>query len=1033
MITHRKRSVLIFFLLFTIGISFGYFSRYPDLNRKAMVAESATVADTIAMWPILKVKAYDPLWKKIAYTTVNWCNDNKKGMTFGLVIASLLATLMGYIRFRPTNSRFRNTLYGFLLGTPLGICVNCAAPVFKGMLQSKRIEMALALMFASPTLNVIVVTMAFTLLPLYMALTKLAFNLLVIFGLVPLMARYFHHWPVQDIQKLEELSQRPDLTPTEPISESIGSALQGFFKDFAKNLWYIFRTTVPLMLLAGFMGASVSHLVPLDLLRGAGGTVALLIAALTGIFLPVPMAFDVVLTHALYTAGVPSSTAMILLLSLGVFSFYSFIVVAQSASQRWAFTLTAALLILIMPLGILAPTFHERFYMLPNIDAYQALRLENPDLEGGPTPRLAAKAAPSTAKVWENRPFADLAQAKISASAYFPQVSEGQRFVAKEGPEIGLERGFFYTIRDYPDPFWIGRGTASGDFNQDGWPDIVFGSDHGVYLYRNIGGRFEYVPNVAEALEKERVFAVALVDMNNDGWLDLFASTFMHGNVLYLNEKGSFAKESIKVPNGKGVLTVAPAFADLDRDGYVDVFNGNMVLGIATGYREYSKGRSNSIAWNKKLEFRDEPLTSHSGETMASILSDINNDGVIDLYENNDFIVPDQISFGRPGASFAPLRGAAVKDFQTPYFSMSVDTGDVNNDLRQDLLVTGTISGRQDVGTQTIDGVAPDVYKKAKDTVAYCDKIKDPFYKANCIRNRKSDELVAFTLHKNLQVKDCQKIQDTGSRDNCLLAIMWMIVTNNDEEVDCRDRYSFDPKIMEVCQLMRAAGPNYARDAFPEDAPQIDRAVLYMAQTDDGISRAPKEQFEHPGGWTWYSKFADFDNDGWLDMFNAEGAVRKGEWGFNVLLQNKGQGQFTPKQFTWSTVNDFNLFSFALVDYDRDGDLDIIGNGAEGPPQVYENQLNLDKKSIGFRFSFPEGNQLGIGAKVVIEDSTGRKQIREIKSGGGYLSFDGPEILFGVDQAEEVKELRIVGPTGKTWVISQKFPVRHFYHIALKP
>ncbi len=1032
MVTHRKRALMIILLLLSIGISFGYFSRYPDLNRKAMVAESASVADTIAMWPILKVKAYDPLWKKIVYTTVNWANDNKKGMTFGIIIASLLASLMGYVHFRPSNSRFRNTFYGFLLGTPLGICVNCAAPVFKGMLQSRRIEMALALMFSSPTLNVVVVTMAFTLLPLYMAVTKLLFNLLVIFGLVPLMARYLHHWPVQDIRKLEELTEKPVLSWDDPVVEPWGAALKGFAKDFWKHLAQLFTKTVPLMLVAGFMGSLVSHLVPLDLLRGAGGPMALLVAAATGIFLPVPMAFDVVLTHALYTAGVPASTAMILLLSLGVFSFYSFIIVAQSASRRWAFAVTGALVLAIIPLGFMAPSFHDRFYLQPNIDAYQALRMENPDLNGGPTPHLAAKVPPTQPSAWTAGAPVQTAEATITPYPFLPKASGADRFVYHEGPVLGLDRGFFYTIRDYPDPFWIGRGTASGDYDQDGWPDIVFGSDHGVYLYHNVGGRFEYVAGVAESLENERVFAVALVDMNNDGWLDLFVTSFQHGNFLFINQKGSFSKEAIQVPNGDGVLTVAPSFADLKGTGYLDVFNGNMVLGIATGFREYGLGRGNSITWNEGLRFRNEALKSRNGETMASLFSDINNDGHLDLYENNDFTVPDQISFGQSKGTFEPLRGPGVQQFQTPYFSMSVDTGDVNNDLKLDLLVTGTISGRQDLGEQTIDGAKPEEYKKAKDSITYCEKIKDPFYKANCIRNRKNDEIVSFTRLKNLHVKDCQRIPDSGQRDTCLLSMMWMIVTNNDEEVDCRDRYSFDPKLLEVCELMRKAGPIYARDAFPDDPPQIDKPVLYLATPDGGIQKAPQGSFEHPGGWTWSSKLADFDNDGWLDMFNAEGAVRKGEWGFNVLMHNKGSGQFEQKQFSWGLVNDFNLFSFTLVDFDRDGDLDIIGNGADGPPQIYENQLNPQRKSFGLRLHVPQGNQLGLGAKVFIRDSSGRQQLRELKAGGGYQSFDAPEVYFGLDTAEAVEEVRIVSLSGKSWTIHETLKADQFYDIKLK-
>ena len=70
--------------------------------------------------------------------------------------------------------------------------------------------MALALMFASPTLNVVVLMMAFSLLPLYMAVTKLLFNLLVIFALVPLLSKWLARSPVTDITKLERA-----LPPTE--------------------------------------------------------------------------------------------------------------------------------------------------------------------------------------------------------------------------------------------------------------------------------------------------------------------------------------------------------------------------------------------------------------------------------------------------------------------------------------------------------------------------------------------------------------------------------------------------------------------------------------------------------------------------------------------------------------------------------------------------------------------------------------------------------------------------------------------------
>lgn len=1021
MITHKKRAFVIACLLLAISFTFGYVSRYPDLNHKALVAESATVADTIAMWPILKVKAYDPLWKKIAYTTINWCNDNKKGMAFGLVIASLLATLMQLIRFKPSSSRLRNTFYGSLLGTPLGVCVNCAAPVFKGMLQSRRIEMALALMFASPTLNVVVVTMAFTLLPLYMAVTKLAFNLMVIFLLVPFLAKHLASLPVKDIVALESLVAQQAQGPTQAIRESWLEALLGFARGFGRQLLSLGVKTVPLMLLAGFVGAALSHIVPLDLLRGSNSIPAFMIAAVVGIILPVPMAFDVVLTHALYAAGLPSSMAMILLLSLGVFSFYSFLIVKQSASTRWALSIAAALLLMILPLGLLAPTLHENFYMAPNIAAYRDLTRASPQAARA---EPSAPAVSSPAKAWPASRSESKNGLKIAAFPFWPRTAGETSFLPREGPSIGLTRGFVYTIRDYPDPFWVGRGTAAGDYDRDGWPDLAFGSDEGIILYRNIGGRFESGGEIAPTLKDKRIFAVAFVDLNNDGWLDLFASSFARGNYYVLNQEGRFSGEALPISNGNGVLTVAPAFADLDHNSYLDIFNGNMVLGIATGFRAYEKGRSNSLLMNDKLSFELKPVSGGEGETMASILSDINNDGLMDLYQNNDFIVPDQLSLGQADGQWQHVEGPAAAAFATPMFSMSVDTGDIDNDLRQDLLVTGTISAKQDLGQQTIDGAKPEVYKKAKDSLAYCEKIQDPFYRENCARNRKSEHIVPFHRLKNLDVNDCQKLEGSEERDACLLSMMWMIVTNNDDGVSCQERYGFDPKILEVCYLMRAAGPYLNAAQYPLAAPQIDRAVLYRSAADGGLARVPSDRFDHPGGWTWSSKFVDIDNDGWLDIVNAEGAVRKGEWGFNVYLRNEGEGRFVQRQFSAGFVNDFNLFSFALIDFDRDGDMDIIGNSAEGPIQVYENRTAQTAQSIAFRLNWPaaEGNRLGIGAKILIKDDKGRQQMREIKAGGGYMSFDAPEAYFGLADAAEVRELTLISPRG----------TRHEYKIELE-
>lgn len=999
MITHKKRFVLTLVAVIALVASFGYVSRYPDLGRKAAMAERHTVGDTISMWPILKIAPTDPTWKQIAYTSVNWANDNKKGMAFGLALAALLSLLLGSCQLNP-RGRMRSAFYGMLLGTPLGVCVNCAAPVFKGALRSRRIEMALALMFASPTLNLVVLMMAFSLLPFYMAVAKLMFNLAIILVGVPILARWLDREPVKDLAKLD--ARLASEACALPAPESLASALVQTLRGFLRQLGWIVVRTLPLMIVAGVLGATLSHLVALDALRGHAGLVAVLIATTVGLILPVPMAFDVVLVNALYAAGLSPSIAMALLLSLGIYSLYSFLITWQSAGRRWAICIAAGLWLAILPVALIAPRLHQTFYLDRNVERYRAMRADTPES----TPRLATPDG-RAARPWPSETITSNG-VTLERSGFFPRGAEAGKFVQHEGPELGLTRGFMYMMRDYPDPFWIGRGTTAGDFDKDGWDDVAFGSDQGVILYRNVGGRFVEVPLALPQLAGARVYGVALVDLDGDTWPDLFVTTFHRGNYWIRNHEGHFATTATPVPSGDAILTVSPAFGDLDGDGRIDVFNGNMALGVITGTRAYGAGRKNGITWNRPAGFTYEPLADEDdGETMASLITDLNNDGHLDLYENNDFVVPDYLYFGS-ATGLHRLKAPGVLGFATPMFSMSVDTGDVNNDLRPDLLITGTLATKQDLGDQPIDGVAATDYKKAKDEVAYCDRIHDPAYRDNCRRNRHADHLIPFQRLKNLDVRDCQQLADAEQRDACLLSMMWMIVTNNDDDSDCQARYGFDAKVLEVCKLVRAAGTYHGATDYDREAPQVDQAVLYLGQADGGLGRAP---LDHPGGWTWSSRFADLDNDGWQDIFNAEGAVAMKDFGWNVYLHND-HGAFSQRQFSAGLTNDFNLFSFVVIDYDHDGDLDIIGNGSEGPPQIYENQTTGQHHSVAFRLAAPRGNTAGLHAKITIHTRTGA-QMRELKAGGGYQSVDAPVAFFGLGADAEVTAVEVRWPDGQ--------------------
>lgn len=206
-------------------------------------------------------------------------------MTFGVLFAAA-----GYFKQRSFRGGFANSLLGLAIGTPLGVCVNCAAPIARGMYSAgMRAETTLSAMIASPTLNIVVLTMLFSLLPFYMAVAKIALSLMVILVAVPLICRLLPQTEITPTLQEATPWSVEELSQGQPTTDPLGTAILAVGQGFLKNLWYIVKMTVPLMLLAGFLGALVAVLMPQELI--------------TGLFLPVPIAFDVVVTGALLSAG----------------------------------------------------------------------------------------------------------------------------------------------------------------------------------------------------------------------------------------------------------------------------------------------------------------------------------------------------------------------------------------------------------------------------------------------------------------------------------------------------------------------------------------------------------------------------------------------------------------------------------------------------------------------------------------------------------------------------------------------------------
>jgi enediyne biosynthesis protein E4 len=236
----------------------------------------------------------------------------------------------------------------------------------------------------------------------------------------------------------------------------------------------------------------------------------------------------------------------------------------------------------------------------------------------------------------------------------------------------------------------IGTGVAIGDYDGDGRPDIYFaGKSARGRLYRNLGGwRFEDVTDPAglSKTNHEWETGTAFADIDNDGDLDLYVCRSGAANLLYVNQGDGTLVEAGKAAGLDLVdASVMAAFADYDRDGWLDVYVQTNLLDIQAAPR----GQRDRLYRNRGdgtfEEVTEAARIFGATQGHASIWWDPDEDGWPDLYVGNDFAAPDQLYFNRHDGIFMNVLDVMAPYF--PYFAMGMDLGDVNNDGRLDLLV----------------------------------------------------------------------------------------------------------------------------------------------------------------------------------------------------------------------------------------------------------------------------------------------------------------------------------------------------------
>src|SRR4051794_136228 len=175
--------IAVFCGMFWIG------SRYPSLQGKASADPNEALSTPLGFERFFPEPPRDQTLRHIGWTSVEWALTNRQGMTFGLLLAAGMLTILPLLR-RARGGKLAGAIQGMLVGTPLGVCVNCAAPIAQGMLKGgSRGGIALATLFSSPSFNVIVLGIVLSIFPWYLAGLKILSGVIMVLLGAPWLAR----------------------------------------------------------------------------------------------------------------------------------------------------------------------------------------------------------------------------------------------------------------------------------------------------------------------------------------------------------------------------------------------------------------------------------------------------------------------------------------------------------------------------------------------------------------------------------------------------------------------------------------------------------------------------------------------------------------------------------------------------------------------------------------------------------------------------------------------------------------------------
>ncbi|MCC6290439.1 MAG: VCBS repeat-containing protein [Chitinophagaceae bacterium] len=527
-----------------------------------------------------------------------------------------------------------------------------------------------------------------------------------------------------------------------------------------------------------------------------------------------------------------------------------------------------------------------------------------------------------------------------------------------------------------------GGGVAIGDVNNDGLQDIYFSANQlSNKLYLNKGDlHFEDITETAGVAGKKGwKTGVMMADVNGDGLMDMYVCYSGKGdkasrsNQLFINKglkngKPVFADEAASFGlDAPGSNSTQAAFFDYDRDGDLDMFLLNHATTFYSPLFNVEKLRTKRHPYFSNYLFRNDNGKFTNVSASAGIrgggnnfglgvcISDLNNDGWVDIYTTNDYEEQDFLYINNCDGSFRDVTKQSLSHISKS--GMGCDISDFNNDGLMDIIVADMLP--EDNKRQKLL-LGPDEYDRYNILV-------DSGY-----------------FHQNMR--------------NTLQCGQGIIAENI-------------PVFSEIAQLC-------------------------------GVSNTD---------WSWSTLFADFDNDGYKDIFFTNGYWRdytnRDFLSFNVqeyrdnnpgkslgydlvkqmsqtkisnyIFKNDGNLKFVNQTSSWGLNAPGVSNGASYVDLDNDGDLDIVVNNLGSKASVYRNNTEKNGLHNFLRIQLQDTglNRNTIGARIAVETGSGKKHLVEMSPVRGFQSSVDPVLHVGLGADSIINRIVVTWPDGNSFIV----------------